>query len=143
MITRTIGKLSLGCHEVLLISNLYRCFKWDNNTIDQNITGNGLNMCYGRHTGYGGYSDVARGARQILLNESCLESQVETWIRLEDGSISAPVTLNSTYGQDKYGMIFSDRRIQFSGAASLNDLSQFSFWLYMGAFFWIFVYSRR
>lgn len=117
------------------------CFKWDNNTVDQNITGTGLNMCYGRHTGYGGYSDVTRGARQILINQTDLESQVRTWIRLEDGSISAPVTLNATYGQDRYGMTFSDKRIQSSGAPSCNDLPFLIF--YIWASFWLFAFWRR
>ncbi|KAJ5320301.1 hypothetical protein PENANT_c010G05414 [Penicillium antarcticum] len=78
------------------------CFKWDGTLIDHDLTGNGMNMCYGRHTGYGGYGDLTRGGRQILLNEKSLQEGIETWIRLEDGSISAHVTLNSTYGQDPY-----------------------------------------
>lgn len=59
-------------------------------------------MCYGRHTGYGGYGNLARGGRQILLHEDNLANDTETWIRLEDGSAQAHVTLNTTYGQDTY-----------------------------------------
>jgi hypothetical protein len=81
---------------------LNRCFKWDGTLVDHDLTGNGMNMCYGRHTGYGGYGDLTRGGRQILLNENSLKEEIETWIRLEDGTVSAHVTLNSTYGQDPY-----------------------------------------
>ena len=75
-----------------------------------NLTGNGINMCYGRHTGYGGYGDWARGGRQILLNQQSLglAQEVQTWIRLEDGTISGKVTLNSTYRQDRYHRVMMD-----------------------------------
>jgi hypothetical protein len=79
-----------------------RCFKWDGSLVDHDLTGNGINMCYGRHTGYGGYGDLLRGGRQILLHEGNLGDDTETWIRLEDGSAQARVTLNTTYGQDPY-----------------------------------------
>ncbi|KAJ5229586.1 hypothetical protein N7489_010294 [Penicillium chrysogenum] len=78
------------------------CFKWDGSLVDHDLTGNGINMCYGRHTGYGGYGDLLRGGRQILLHEGNLGDDTETWIRLEDGSAQARVTLNTTYGQDPY-----------------------------------------
>ena len=61
-----------------------------------------MNLCYGRHSGYGGYGDVARGGRQILLKQDSLQDEVATWIRLEDGWVTGNVTLNSTYGQDEY-----------------------------------------
>ena len=67
-----------------------------------NLTGNGLNLCFGRHSGYGGYGTWTRGSRQIVLSEATLGKSLETWIRLEDGSISGKVTLNSTYGIDRY-----------------------------------------
>ena len=79
-----------------------RCFKWDGSLVDHDLTGNGINMCYGRHTGYGGYGDLVRGGRQILLHEDNLVDGTETWIRLEDGLTQARVTLNTTYGQDPY-----------------------------------------
>lgn len=56
-------------------------------------------MCYGRHTGYGGYGDVDRGGRQIVLKRG--SDDITTWIRLENGSVTANVTLNSTNGQDE------------------------------------------
>lgn len=67
-----------------------------------NLTGNGVNLCFSRHSGYGGYGEWLRGSRQILLNEKHLITKTETWIRLEDGSVSGKVTLNTTYGKDKY-----------------------------------------
>ncbi|KAF2853407.1 Metallo-dependent phosphatase [Plenodomus tracheiphilus IPT5] len=80
------------------------CMKWSKflpNTSPSN--GNGLNLCFNRHSGYGGYADWARGARQIIVEEDKLgKDEVETWIRLEDGNISGRVTLNSTFGTDRY-----------------------------------------
>jgi hypothetical protein len=65
--------------------------------------GKGLDLCFNRHTGYGGYSNWARGARQIVIDESRLGSKdIDTWIRLEDGSISGSITLNDTFGTDRY-----------------------------------------
>ena len=70
-----------------------------------NLTGNGMNLCFGRHSGYGGYGNWMRGSRQILLNEKHLNTKTETWIRLEDGSVSGKVTLNATYGKDEYSPV--------------------------------------
>ena len=68
--------------------------------------GNGLNLCFNRHSGYGGYSEWARGGRQIVIEEVKLgENELDTWIRLEDGSTSGRVTLNSTYGTDRYPVV--------------------------------------
>ncbi|KAJ6086416.1 hypothetical protein N7467_005330 [Penicillium canescens] len=78
------------------------CFKWDESLTEHELTGNGINLCFGRHTGYGGYGNLTRGSRQILLHESNLKDNIETWVRLENGTVSGNVTLNSTYGQDFY-----------------------------------------
>lgn len=68
--------------------------------------GNGLNICFNRHSGYGGYTDWARGARQIIVEESKLGTkELETWIRLENGVVSGHVYLNSTYGSDHYSKV--------------------------------------
>ncbi|KAF1966661.1 Metallo-dependent phosphatase, partial [Bimuria novae-zelandiae CBS 107.79] len=86
------------------------CWKWTR-TPDSAPTqwpkaanGNGLNLCFGRHTGYNGYSNVMRGGRHIVIHQAALggDNAMETWNRLEDGTISGKVMLNSTYGQDCY-----------------------------------------
>ncbi|CAE7219698.1 hypothetical protein CFE70_010204 [Pyrenophora teres f. teres 0-1] len=83
------------------------CMKWSKdlpNTSPAN--GNGLNICFNRHSGYGGYSDYTRGARQIVVGEDSLgDNVVDTWIRLEDGKISGQVSLNSTFGTDQYPVV--------------------------------------
>ncbi|KAF2417673.1 Metallo-dependent phosphatase [Tothia fuscella] len=78
------------------------CFKWDSKLDGMNISGPGLSVCFGRHTGYGGYGTWTRGSRQILLREDTIFEEVETWIRLENEKISGRVMLNETYGQDRY-----------------------------------------
>lgn len=74
------------------------------------LKGNGLKMCYGRRTGYGGYGDWTRGGRQIVLRENVSEIPIETWIRLEDETARAHVVLNSTYGQDRYAQASQGRK---------------------------------
>lgn len=78
------------------------CFKWDTKLTGMTLTGNGLNLCFSRHTGYGGYGSWTRGSRQVLVNLSTLGNQTETWTRFEDGTTAGAVTLNSTFGSDKY-----------------------------------------
>lgn len=82
--------------------------KWSKDLPENSpVNGKGLKLCFNRHTGYGGYSDWARGGRQIVVDETKLggDNSVETWIRLEDGSISGQIVLNSTYGQDSYSTV--------------------------------------
>lgn len=71
------------------------------------LTGNGLDLCFSRHTGYGGYGNWTRGSRQVLLNLESLGSSIETWNRLADGNVTGEVTLNSTFGKDKYPLVQS------------------------------------
>ncbi|KAE8144796.1 Metallo-dependent phosphatase [Aspergillus avenaceus] len=78
------------------------CFKWTEDLPGQDVPGSGVNVCYGRHSGYGGYGDLDRGARHIVLNKDTLQKELVTWIRLEDGRIGENVTLNATYGKDEY-----------------------------------------
>lgn len=42
-------------------------------------------LCYGRHTGQGGYGDLERGARLIRLSFAGGCASVITWLRLEGG----------------------------------------------------------
>ncbi|OAL54039.1 Metallo-dependent phosphatase [Pyrenochaeta sp. DS3sAY3a] len=71
------------------------CMKWSQdlpNTSPAN--GKGLNICFNRHSGYGGYSDWTRGARQIVVQEDKLSrNELETYIKLENGQYSGRVTL--------------------------------------------------
>lgn len=83
------------------------CFKWDRQLSGMTLAGNGLDLCFSRHTGYGGYGHWKRGSRQILLSLDSLGSSVETWIRLEDGTVTGAVTLNATFGADKYPVVQS------------------------------------
>lgn len=85
------------------------CFRWEGTLPTNNLQGNGLHQCFGRHTGYGGYGTWTRGSRQILVTESQLaQGAVQTWNRLEDSRIVGAVTLNSTYGQDDYPTVPDD-----------------------------------
>jgi hypothetical protein len=81
------------------------CQKWDRKYSHMNLTGNSeLFFCFGRHTGYGGYGQWMRGSRQIKisLDEKTQDVGIETWVRLEDGSMSGKVKLNATFGEDSY-----------------------------------------
>jgi hypothetical protein len=77
------------------------CNRWVGTLPGMTLTGNNIILCFGRRTGYGGYGQWKRGSRQIMIYEGFTKA-IDTWIRLEDGSMSGSVTLNSTYGVDKY-----------------------------------------
>lgn len=79
------------------------CIPWDKLVEGMDIEGTGTNLCFGQHTGFGGYSDWIRGARQIRVTQEGLKnSELDVWNRLEDGRVVGAVTLNSTYGSDVY-----------------------------------------
>ncbi|KAJ6006815.1 hypothetical protein N7451_004759 [Penicillium sp. IBT 35674x] len=79
------------------------CYKWDSLISGMTVKGNGVNLCFGQHSGYGGYGSWIRGSRQILVSEEKLKkSVIDSWIRLESGDVSGAVSLNSTYGEDTY-----------------------------------------
>ncbi|KAL7756846.1 hypothetical protein ACKLNR_013839 [Fusarium oxysporum f. sp. zingiberi] len=79
------------------------CYKWDSQIGDMEVTGNGINLCYCQHTGYGGYGDWVRGGRQIVVTQEGLRNyEVDTYIRLETGDVVGSVSLNSTYNKDSY-----------------------------------------
>ena len=79
------------------------CYKWDSVITGMTIKGSGLNLCFGQHSGYGGYGSWIRGSRQILVTESKLkEKVVDTWIRLVSNGTVGAVSLNATYGEDVY-----------------------------------------
>ena len=79
------------------------CYKWDTLIPGMTVKGNGINLCFGQHTGYGGYGDWIRGSRQVLVTEAKLKDmEVDSWIRLESGDVVGSVSLNATYGEDIY-----------------------------------------
>ncbi|PSR80084.1 Metallo-dependent phosphatase-like protein [Coniella lustricola] len=81
------------------------CARWDGKVsgLELELVGDGIDLCFSRHTGYGGYGSWTRGSRQVkvsLAGEGGVA--VETWMRLEDGSVTGRVTLNATFGTDEY-----------------------------------------
>ncbi|KAI0534920.1 calcineurin-like phosphoesterase [Xylaria digitata] len=80
------------------------CYKWDRLLPDMDVTPtNNISLCFGQHTGYGGYGNWERGARQVEVSKKGLAKfEATTWIRLESGTIVGRVSLNSTYGEDHY-----------------------------------------
>ncbi|KAJ5046245.1 Metallo-dependent phosphatase-like protein [Bipolaris maydis] len=65
------------------------CMKWSKNLPNTTPSnGNGLKICFNRHSGYG----------EDMLGKNI----VDTWIRLENGKVSGKVTLNNTFGTDQY-----------------------------------------
>lgn len=81
------------------------CFQWDTQLANMTLTGNGVDLCFGRHTGYGGYGSWTRGSRQVMVNMDTLGNETETWTRFEDGTVAGAVTLNSTFGSDEYPVV--------------------------------------
>ncbi|KAF5133097.1 putative inactive purple acid phosphatase 16 [Metarhizium anisopliae] len=79
------------------------CYRWDGEVPGTGIVARGINLCYGQHTGYGGYGDFIRGGREIVLDEGRLKRfEVDTYMRLEDGRTVGAVSLNATFNQDWY-----------------------------------------
>ncbi|GLJ13421.1 hypothetical protein SUGI_0211940 [Cryptomeria japonica] len=50
-------------------------------------------LCFARHTGYGGYGSWPRGARILELVEG--NSELKSWIRMEDGTTHSHMTITS------------------------------------------------
>lgn len=80
------------------------CANWPNET---GVVG-GISkphLCFGKHSGYGGYGSWNRGARVVKLGfggGKRKDMEVETWVRMESGSLVQRVGLNETYGADIY-----------------------------------------
>jgi hypothetical protein len=81
------------------------CGRWDGGGGDDDDDDSAPFLCFGRHTGYGGYGRWTRGSRQVRLDERALARGIRTWNRLEDGSVSGAVVLNATYGEDRYPVV--------------------------------------
>jgi hypothetical protein len=79
------------------------CDRWDGLLPGMEVSGSGVNLCFGQHSGYGGYGSWIRGARQVVVSlDGLRELAVDTHVRLESGAAVGAVTLNRTYGQDWY-----------------------------------------
>jgi hypothetical protein len=82
------------------------CYKWTAEVLpDYPVQpgAEGLNLCYGQRSGFGGAGDAVRGSRQLLLRKDKIaDGEFDTWIRLETGERVAGVSLNTTYGEDQY-----------------------------------------
>ncbi|KAI6765767.1 hypothetical protein HG530_006837 [Fusarium avenaceum] len=109
------------------------CYRWDQKLEGMDIEGNGIHLCYGQRSGYGGYGDWIRGAREIVVTEEMLEKlEVETYIRLENGEAVGQVTLNSTYNDDYYPATpntmtyMSEAKTTESGSASVLPRSEYA-----------------
>ncbi|KAG8169644.1 hypothetical protein KVR01_000389 [Diaporthe batatas] len=85
------------------------CFKWDSQFSGMSLAGNGLNLCFGRKSGHGGYGSWTPASRQVKvsLGGNGAIQPVETWMRQEGSTVSGRVTLNSTFGTDSYPAVAS------------------------------------
>ncbi|KAH9924213.1 Metallo-dependent phosphatase [Fomitopsis serialis] len=56
-------------------------------------------FCFGKHSGYGGYSDSwwGHGVRNIIFSSPDPTGPLQSWIRYENGTINANVTLDASY----------------------------------------------
>ncbi|KAK0650993.1 hypothetical protein QBC41DRAFT_388495, partial [Cercophora samala] len=67
-------------------------------------------LCFGQHTGYGGYGNWIRGSRQVRVSiEGLRLREMETWVRLENGKVVGRVRLNDSYGRDEYEIVEDER----------------------------------
>ncbi|KAL2761049.1 hypothetical protein ACRALDRAFT_1026859 [Sodiomyces alcalophilus JCM 7366] len=102
-VTSTPGMLGLFTAH---IHGASWCYKWTADSLPGypvQPEGDGLNICFGQRTGYGGAGDFERGARQLLLRQDKVaRGELDTWIRLESGEAVGAVSLNETFGQDVY-----------------------------------------
>ncbi|KAK0724969.1 Metallo-dependent phosphatase-like protein [Lasiosphaeris hirsuta] len=86
------------------------CYRWDGPVEGMAVEGQGVCLCFGQRSGYGGYGSWIRGARQISLTLGEDEGvQVDTFVRLESGDVVGAVRLNETYGRDSYPATPNDK----------------------------------
>jgi hypothetical protein len=48
------------------------CYRWAGLLPGMSMPGNGVNLCFDQHSGYGGYGTWIRGSRQVLVTEEML-----------------------------------------------------------------------
>jgi len=53
------------------------CFRWDSRPPGMALTGNGLNMCFGRHSGYGGYGTWTRASQREFTSPADVIQEVQ------------------------------------------------------------------
>lgn len=86
------------------------CYRWEGQAPGTDISAKGLHLCFGQHTGYGGYGDWIRGSREILVSQDMLKDlAVDSHIRFETGKVVGEVTLNSTFNQDLYPVVPNEK----------------------------------
>ncbi|KAI9172358.1 putative inactive purple acid phosphatase [Paramyrothecium foliicola] len=86
------------------------CYKWDALLPGMTVAGNGVNLCFGQHSGYGGYGNWIRGAREVRVSREALKDLAfQSWIRLESGDVVGDVSLNATYNRDWYPATPNDK----------------------------------
>lgn len=79
------------------------CHRWDSRIPGTNLTFNGLNLCYGQHTGYGSYRTWIRGGREIIVRgDQSMNLAMEIHVRLQNGKTVGAVVLSSTFNEDGY-----------------------------------------
>ncbi|KAK3901354.1 hypothetical protein C8A05DRAFT_34959 [Staphylotrichum tortipilum] len=80
------------------------CHTWNGSLRGvEDVEGSRTHLCFGQHSGYGGYGSWVRGARQVGVSlEGLGKGEVDTWVRLENGRVVGRVRLNGTYGRDVY-----------------------------------------
>lgn len=80
------------------------CGRWPNETLPGETASRPF-ICFCKHSGFGGYGSWNRGARIVQLHLDYFnpgQIKVDTWVRMQDGSIVTRVNLNETYGRDIY-----------------------------------------
>lgn len=80
------------------------CGNWPNDTLPGDTASRPF-LCFCKHSGFGGYGAWNRGVRIVQMDLDFYRPgfiRVNTWVRVQDGSVVTKVSLNETYGQDGY-----------------------------------------
>lgn len=84
------------------------CGRWPSSTLPGYGIGGGNSqnrpfLCFCKHAGYGGYGVWNRGVRQVRMSfDQNGVMSVDTWVRMQAGTVITAVSLNETYGEDVY-----------------------------------------
>lgn len=78
------------------------CGRWLNTTLPGKTASRPF-LCFCKHSGFGGYGSWNRGVRILELTfDYFAVLKVNTWVRMQQGTVVTAVSLNETYGQDRY-----------------------------------------